>query len=897
MTNCCSSLWRGWVRICSAINGFFERSFVKWSGIVFDHPWKVILSGLLIALGLMAGFARFNPQTQTERLFFPEHSRSRDDLERAEKTFPSKFKPDQFFITMADGVSSVLNSKALKLGLKYHNRIMNETGIEQICLESNKSLTGVPCVFLDPLFVFSYNESSITDASIQPILTNALRNRKIIFPNGITAERNFPSIFGRYEYDNITQRISATALRFMYFNKFPETDSTHKLTSDIQKKMIDILLDAGVPEAERNGMKLYLLTGRSTDDGISESSGGDISLVAVSITLMCTFATVVLFRLRNRVNGHVTVGFAGIGCIALGIGSGFGMVMLSGQYFVAFVGTLPFLVLGVGIDDMFIILDALDSLPSDFTGKNRLQKTMAKVGASVTMTTVTDVIAFAISSSTDFPAIRYFCVYALTSILFAYLLIMTVFLAALALDIKRIEVGNWDWFCCKKQKDNNPWSEEDMNTLSKTVMKKWAEFLMKTPVRIVVVFLSLVLLAAGIYGTTQLAEKFDIRQLAPDGSYFIDYLDNERMHYPVGFQVSIINDDENFDYTNPRLQGEYNYLSNICKENSYMKKTTVNWLQAFLESNEYKSNPNMTFYQRLGLFLKEFPEYGRDIKWHTENEQRIRASKIQCQDLDTDSWDFRKKAMLSLRDEFDSKSNISNSTFPISFNYFYREQMVSVPSETMMNLVLCAIAILIITTPYLVHPLVILMVFGGFVALVFELFGLMVIWDVALNSISMITSIMAIGFAVDYSAHVAHAYLLVEGDTPEQRMINAISSIGASVFMGGFTTFLGILVLIFGQSEIFRIFFKMVFGIVVLGLLNGLLFLPVYLSLFVRNKVDIRHTSNYNQDERLPPSGGEKRPSKKMKEMNNKVGDDVIENPHSPEFKPVNGSIKSNDLV
>ena len=111
---------------------------------------------------------------------------------------------------------------------------------------------------------------------------------------------------------------------------------------------------------------------------------------------------------------------------------------------------------------------ALDSLPSDLTGKERLQKTMSKVGASVTMTTVTDVIAFAISSSTDFPAIRYFCVYALTSILFAYLLIMTIFLAALALDIRRIEDGKWDWFCCKKQKDNNAWSE-DMSTFSKTV--------------------------------------------------------------------------------------------------------------------------------------------------------------------------------------------------------------------------------------------------------------------------------------------------------------------------------------------------------------------------------------------------------------------------------------------
>ena len=30
--------------------------------------------------------------------------------------------------------------------------------------------------------------------------------------------------------------------------------------------------------------------------------------------------------------------------------------MAGGEYFVAFIGTLPFIVLGVGIDDMFIIL-------------------------------------------------------------------------------------------------------------------------------------------------------------------------------------------------------------------------------------------------------------------------------------------------------------------------------------------------------------------------------------------------------------------------------------------------------------------------------------------------------------------------------------------------------------
>lgn len=44
------------------------------------------------------------------------------------------------------------------------------------------------------------------------------------------------------------------------------------------------------------------------DSSIAESSGGDITLVAASIALMCTFSTVVLIALRDRVSGHVTAG-------------------------------------------------------------------------------------------------------------------------------------------------------------------------------------------------------------------------------------------------------------------------------------------------------------------------------------------------------------------------------------------------------------------------------------------------------------------------------------------------------------------------------------------------------------------------------------------------------------
>ena len=63
--------------------------------------------------------------------------------------------------------------------------------------------------------------------------------------------------------------------------------------------------------------------------------------------------------------------------------------------------------------------------------------------------------------------------------------------------------------------------------------------------------------------------------------------------------------------------------------------------------------------------------------------------------------------------------------------------------------------------------------------------GLMRIWGVSLNSISMINLVMAIGFAVDYSAHIAHAFVFSHETNPDKKVINALRTVGASVFMGG----------------------------------------------------------------------------------------------------------------
>ena len=60
----------------------------------------------------------------------------------------------------------------------------------------------------------------------------------------------------------------------------------------------------------------------------------------------------------------------------------------------------------------------------------------------------------------------------------------------------------------------------------------------------------------------------------------------------------------------------------------------------------------------------------------------------------------------------------------------------------------------------------------------------------------------------------------------------ALSKMGSSVFHGGFSTFVSLSVLAPSKTYIFIVFYKMWFGIILFGMANGFLLLPVILSYF-----------------------------------------------------------------
>mmetsp|Transcript_27432 Transcript_27432/g.12778 ORF Transcript_27432/g.12778 Transcript_27432/m.12778 type:complete len:154 (+) Transcript_27432:185-646(+) len=146
-----------------------------------------------------------------------------------------------------------------------------------------------------------------------------------------------------------------------------------------------------------------------------------------------------------------------------------------------------------------------------------------------------------------------------------------------------------------------------------------------------------------------------------------------------------------------------------------------------------------------------------------------------------------------------------------------------------MNMGTALIAVFVVVYLMMMELIASILVVFLVAAVVIDLMGTMHFWDETWNSVTVINSVMCIGLAVDYSAHITHAFLVAKGT---YRLKHALGELGASVCHGAISTFLAIIPMAGAVSYLFKIFFKMWFGIIIFGIGHGMLLLPCILSFF-----------------------------------------------------------------
>jgi predicted RND superfamily exporter protein len=180
-------------------------------------------------------------------------------------------------------------------------------------------------------------------------------------------------------------------------------------------------------------IRVEILTSKGIEDVYSKDLKSDMNLIPLAISVVGLYIMTMLGSC-SPIHCRVLVGFGGVLTIMLAYCAGFGtMFHLEGQVGVIH-QMIPFLLAGIGADDIFIIANAIDQTPFFKPVEERIENAMKRAGPTITITATSVVLAFCIGSITSLIALRSFCLFSGVCMFMLYFCMMTVFLSLMVWD-------------------------------------------------------------------------------------------------------------------------------------------------------------------------------------------------------------------------------------------------------------------------------------------------------------------------------------------------------------------------------------------------------------------------------------------------------------------------------
>ena len=155
-----------------------------------------------------------------------------------------------------------------------------------------------------------------------------------------------------------------------------------------------------------------------------------------------------------------------------------------------------------------------------------------------------------------------------------------------------------------------------------------------------------------------------------------------------------------------------------------------------------------------------------------------------------------------------------------------------IQEEFFRNVYLAVAAVAVIVLLTVASPMAALMITFCVVGCVIEILGFMYHLGIVIDSVSAVMLVLAVGLSVDYSAQIGHSFMTKLGDDRNTRVMDTLADVGTAVLNGAITTFLAVAILLMSESYVFWVLSRMFMLTVVFGITNGLVLLPVLLSLF-----------------------------------------------------------------
>ncbi|XP_045592729.1 patched domain-containing protein 3 isoform X2 [Procambarus clarkii] len=849
-----------------------ESSFYRYGECVASHPWRYIVGCLVFTGVACVGFFNFHQEHRPERLWIPQNSDYVRTLDWQAENFPQ----DQRMELILYEAENVLTADYVREMYRVHQQVTsivvsNAQGInysqDDLCfrvpalggeqrqelrrikqqifpnrdpnedldwsLVFDKSIyyqfyTKMPtaCLEVGLLEVWGYNPDlihSLTDEDVLYAINTVNMSATFSYPmnfteflGGVTRNASGHLTGARTALTILAMQVSRTRLDEVIASSAGLSDEVDAELFAWEGEYIRVLNNnTGRPQ----GLGVFIQSQRSFGEISGDTILGDVAFLVVGNVTLFIYVQLMLGKF-NMVENRPLLSLLGLLSTFMAVGVSFGLCSAVGLLYGPVHTILPLLMLGLGVDDMFVIVQCWHNLTRQERRqemKKRVGCALRHAGVAITVTSLTDFAAFIIGSTTVLPALRSFCMYSAIGIATLYVFQATFFVAWFTLDQTRLEDKRNGLIWCYQHKNWTPNSCSQRDLCQTFFDKMYSRVLLMKPIKVAVLAVTAVMFGASVWGVTNLRQEFNPVWFIPQSSYLFQFLSRILTYYPqAGERGAVYLGALNYSQEFQKI----GQLTAAMKENEYISAVD-SWYDLMVgytkddtgEDIGGKALNDTFFRQVLSAFL--FSPAGSRFQTYFHFQGNLTVAQP-TPPVTACKFDYSHR-MLEGRDEqitamdqikqLVNDAGFSDFAAPLAMMYSSWETNKVIMVELVRNLSLAIVAVFLMTLVLIANLITSCYVLLSVTITLVNVMALMTWWDLTIDIITCINLVLCIGLCVDYSAHIALHFMQVRGSRDE-RVRLAVKDMGPPVINGAFSTFLAFVFLARSDSHVFLSFFK-----------------------------------------------------------------------------------------